>query len=413
MILSGGKFLGQGTYGCVFFPSIQCSNKKQRKKLYTNGVSKVFESKHNMDEELKESRKVSRMDKNGLYTNKVLGNCDVIINDFSMEEKRACNKINTTPSYKQIIYEHRGFDLKEFMKKSYSLPQTYNYILNLLKGIQLLTKHEYSHLDLKPDNILISESNKALLIDFGLGRSFKDLYNIHKSDYLLEYEYIWYAPEFSLFINLHDLKEDIVRNFIDYNRRKFYGKFNGKHIEKESKDLIKNVLSGNIFNAKRRIDTKNLSSYFVTNFASKADVFAIGMVMYYILKNAKKDKNKKDYQALFEDIIYKAIRINPIKRANIDELIDDLEVLIKNSPPTALKPSIKFNNDNVSVVHPVNESNKSITSSIKNKKLNDCMKHKRPELVAMVDEYKLPKKLKQMRKQELCKELVSISKNKI
>ena len=43
----------------------------------------------------------------------------------------------------------------------------------------------------------------------------------------------------------------------------------------------------------------------------------------------------------------------------------------------------------------------------------DCMKHKRPELVAMVDEYKLPKKLKQMRKQELCKELVSISKNKI
>ena len=117
MILSGGKFLGQGTYGCVFFPSIQCSNKKQRKKLYTNGVSKVFKSKHNMDQELKESRKVSRMDKNGLYTNKVLGNCDVIINDFSMEEKRACNKINTKPSYKQIIYQHRGFDLKEFMKK--------------------------------------------------------------------------------------------------------------------------------------------------------------------------------------------------------------------------------------------------------------------------------------------------------
>lgn len=417
MIYKGGKFLGQGTYGCVFFPSIQCHKKKKQKAIFKTGVSKVFKSEDHMQDEIVESNKVGNMDKQGLYTNKMLGHCDVHINDFSRDERTSCKKITMLPLYHQIIYQHKGIDLNEFMKKSYTLPQTYHYILNLLKGLKLLTKHKYCHLDLKPDNILISDSNKSLLIDFGLGRSFEALYNMNKSDYLLEYQYTWYPPEFLLFydLNISDL-DNVIATFVDNNKKKFYGRFLETQIERESLAFLNDVLAhqkinlvkifegSNIF--KKRIDTEKLSKLFIQKFAPKADVFAIGMIMYYILKNAIKDKNKEEYSALFKLIINKAIRINAYERATIDELINDLEVLMKHTPADALKP-LKTNVTKPEPSKPsISKKQNMKTSSSLNHKIDNCMKNKKPQLVAMVDKYKLPKNLKQLNKKPLCEKLV-------
>ena len=404
MNLKGGKYLGEGTYGCVFFPSIQCHDKQKQKDIFKTGVSKVFRQKSDMNEELKETKKIDKMDKHGLYTNKALGNCEININNFTTEDKKSCKKIKNSPFYHQIVYQHKGIDLNKFMNKSFTLPQTYNYILNLLKGIQLLTQHRYVHLDLKPENILISDSNKALLIDFGLGRTFNDLYNMNKSDYILNYSYPWYPPEFRLFFELHAPNLNyIVQDFIEYNQNKFYRRFDEKNIKKESMDFISELTKVNIFNGSK-VDEIKISAYFVKNFAAKADVFAIGMVMSYIKIFAKPNEL---HDNLFEEIIDKAIRINPFKRANIGELINDLEVLIKNTSADDLKQNIQASNppkpNNVNL----NQNNNNIkTSSSQNTRVKECMKHKKPELVAMVDKYNLPKNLKQLNKKPLCEKLI-------
>ena len=106
------------------------------------------------------------------------------------------------------------------------------------------------HLDLKPDNILITDTNKALLIDFGLGRPFKNLYDMEESDYILSYDYTWYAPEFKVFYNLMDEDEDssflerlISKTYRNYEDEELFDKHSVKKglksfISKLGKDLL-------------------------------------------------------------------------------------------------------------------------------------------------------------------------------
>ena len=104
MKLKGGKFLGQGTYGCVFFPSKKCRYQLEQKQSFDKAVSKVFNSKHEMKDEIVENNKIKRMDKDGLYTNKALGSCEVSINEFAVNEKGKCKHLSTSDSVKSKEY---------------------------------------------------------------------------------------------------------------------------------------------------------------------------------------------------------------------------------------------------------------------------------------------------------------------
>ena len=436
----GGKFLGQGTYGCVFFPSKKCRYQLEQKQSFDKAVSKVFDSKHKMKDEIVENNKIKRMDKDGLYTNKALGSCEVSINEFAVNEKGKCKHLSTSDSvkskeYHQILYEHKGIDLNTFMKTPYSLSNTFNYLLNLMKGIQLLVQHYYVHLDLKPDNILISDSNKALLIDFGLGRSFTSLYNINSSDYLLNYKYIWYPPEFKLFYDLqtNSVHPDyLLDEFIEFNYYKYnsdYPKYTERYVESQSKEFFKTINNSG---------AASNPNYFIDNFAHKTDVFSIGMVMFYLHKSAKKDADFQKYSKRFSNIMVKAYTLNPYKRATIDDIISYLESLMKSSStknsttkksPIITEPlqnSIKFNLFKPNVQNNVSKPKLSTksdlfltatanikTSSSDNVKRRDCMEYKKHELMAMVDKFNLPKKIKKLKKQQLCTKLIPyLKKNK-
>ena len=55
MKFKGGKFLEQGTYGCVFFPSKKCRNQHEQKQSFDKAVSKLFDNKHDMNDEIVEN----------------------------------------------------------------------------------------------------------------------------------------------------------------------------------------------------------------------------------------------------------------------------------------------------------------------------------------------------------------------
>ena len=63
---SGGKFLGQGTYGCVFFPAYKCEGKQ----TVPEGVGKVFADVKEADVEAGMMSVIAEIDKKGKYTNK-------------------------------------------------------------------------------------------------------------------------------------------------------------------------------------------------------------------------------------------------------------------------------------------------------------------------------------------------------
>lgn len=437
MIIKGGHFLGQGTYGCVFHPSIDCRIKRQQKEIFKKGVSKVFVDESGSSEEFEESKKINNMDKDGRYTNKVLGKCEILASQLTADEKNSCKHTVDIDDSKlkltQIIYSNKGIDLKIFMKKNrymYNLTDTFDYILNLLKGIRLIVKYNYVHLDIKPENILITDSDKALLIDFGLGRTFESLYDIDNSEYIWEHEYIWYPPEFKYlkFLTSDEIPDELIRiGFNNYFINKiidFKSKYDLEYDDtceyKYKADLLSFLK--NIEPDVRKYGTiKQISELFVKNFAHKTDVYSIGKVMDYIQKYSKKNNTNLNIESEFKRICLKAHHLNPYERYTIKELVNDFERLMfiyKNEtsnynspkPSNSLKPS----NSQKQKLNLQTTETEIKTSSSNNRKLNDCMKHNKLELNNMVEEYKLPNHFKRLNKKLLCEKLIPyIQKSKI
>jgi hypothetical protein len=114
------------------------------------------------------------------------------------------------------------------------------------------------------------------------------------------------------------------------------------------------------------------------------------MVMHKILKHSDADLNDFELEENFKDIIFRAAHPNPFERYTIDELIENFEEKMmpyKTSTPTITVESV----DSVSV-----------NSDSNHKQKEDCMKNTLPVLRKIVDAHKMPKKFKTLRKSELC-----------
>lgn len=218
--------IAQGSYGCVYKPSLKCSKKKVD---YNNKVSKLISKYDNEDEEY---IKISEIDKNAHY---YLGKpevCNVKAEDFYTEVLASnCNLINDSENskdFKLLITKYGGLDLKRLNYKEYLMsgntPQLqfdlfWLNVYHLFKGIQLFVRNDLSHHDLKPDNILFNpKTYRFNFIDFGL---MKSIYPEIKRNYGKHSVFHWSYPPESVFIdqikkkNLDNLKNTLKSAFID------------------------------------------------------------------------------------------------------------------------------------------------------------------------------------------------------
>lgn len=88
-------------------------------------------------------------------------------------------------SCKKYVYLAMPYYKNGSLNKKYNTGLTVRdnikYALNFLSGLHSIHQKKLNHLDIKPDNILISDKNEALLSDFGLTQktNFKGLGNIN------------------------------------------------------------------------------------------------------------------------------------------------------------------------------------------------------------------------------------------
>jgi len=159
------KVVGEGTFGCVVSPSLECANKSVD---YTNKVSKVMYT----DEADNEAREYTTVDKADPQMKYHIGKpvqCKpahknkAIIND--------CDKFKADEigEYDILIMEDGGDNLDVFTKKKGYTPQSvaqfWREARNILESLIMLKKHHIIHHDIKPQNIVYKKHMK--LIDFG------------------------------------------------------------------------------------------------------------------------------------------------------------------------------------------------------------------------------------------------------
>ena len=393
-------------------------------------VGKVFSSQHESDSEHKLGKQFYNMDKNGDYFNILTNTCGVfketlLTNDNSKECK---HKLDNKEVYQQLIYKEKGSDLSKFLRnEEFELLDKHivEYIRNLLLGIAVLQKHKMAHLDIKPHNILISDSDKLLLIDFGLAREMKNIYNISESDFILEYSYFIYPPEFKIFMVLDTLRTNellnmklkkskseyyrVLQNIIlDTYNESFAGIKNYKHIKSELKEigmskyfikyqihefietLVTEMMKHNLNH------TSNMRPFFTKHFGHKADMFSAGVVMLYFYQFSL--KNNASYVNGYLELIKKMLNMNAFERYTIKQTLEEYNTLEnkkenKRSPLKEITPII--------INQPSPDKNK----------VKECIKMKKKDLVELVKYNKLPKSVKYENKENICKKLVPYLKN--
>lgn len=340
------EFIGKGSFGCVFKPSIPCKKDlhKKRKKNNTK-VSKILIKKGDKKYGKKEFNinKIIRNIPNykewafiweeicepPLYKNiKELADIGTCLNKINKD------KDDYNRSSYMLIGEYGGISLskycfkifkkssfkgkKDFLKAFFKL---FKLIEPLFKGIIELSKRKISHMDLSRENITV-KNNKFYMIDFGLSckyTSIKDIKNRSLGQFNGSRIYDPYPLDFIYAYASKNDKIDEINAIEDGINRKNYEEYSYIH-----KNIFnRNNLEEDIFN--------NLTSEFKKGkIIENLDTYSIGyLVPHLILEISEKYKinNKillkcmnyteiQNHLALFKDMTeYDAVNRIPIKEA--------------------------------------------------------------------------------------------------
>lgn len=341
------KVIGEGTYGCVHKPSLQCKNKKIEK----TKVSKLM-THHHANEELQEFENISKVDKNKDYYLGIPEKCNP---STSKPNKRAINKCQDFTSkniqdYSLLIMKDGGITLEEFADKMEKLPKNTKNIKTmemfwiechrLIYGLKDLLENDIIHHDLKPLNIVYNEKkNRLNFIDFGFMTTIS---NIKEQAKQSNYPYAvshWYFPFEFMLINYDDYIR--VANKSNENRKEILKKImKNKHhkITTNMKIFYEET------NNSKKFSLINTRSFYETileisidkyeDFLDKVlhtfDIYGLGLSFMHVLEKTKHLISNTLYNLCY-NLFCEMITANLQNRITIDKLIIDYEILLENT----------------------------------------------------------------------------------
>jgi serine/threonine protein kinase len=213
----GTKLISQGTFGCIFYPAIECDGSISKNKKYASKL--VKNNKTDLNEYLI-GKIIKSIKLYEYYYAPVTNMCIINLAKIDKRERDMCkiirnrnnkgsglglytssSSLDSTTGYAimkipfieniSIIdyFTHPDTDKKEIL--TYIL-YSYDY---LLQNIKTLNEHGIIHFDLKLSNLLIEKSKKIpIIIDFGLSIPLDDIRPETYKKYFYAYSpsyYIW------------------------------------------------------------------------------------------------------------------------------------------------------------------------------------------------------------------------------
>jgi serine/threonine protein kinase len=334
-------FLGQGSYGCVYYPGVDCKGKKNTKKTVTKVQEINFYSQNEkkiglyIKKNIKNFKnyfspiikvcvvKFDIIEKSDLNLKK----CDTLFEDYN---SRVTNVLNYTydtdddtdgntdddtygdtdgNTLKKHVY-NEYFLMYSYYIKNKSLKDYYSTITNysdfvisilnnfsyLLSSLTLLNKVKVIHNDLHVNNILINlKTNKPVILDFGM--SFKpsfcyksnkhaiDFYTLKKFifDFRLDHYHINIEKRFMCFC-VYNSNDDFYSNIESDDAVNLLTKTTIDFFIKDSYDSIANNIEISIFFTNDELsEYKNALQQFYYKFYNKTDYPTYSSIVTYLL----------------------------------------------------------------------------------------------------------------------------------
>ena len=191
------KFIGEGSYGCVFKPALKCDASKRSFRASKPVVSKVFHQNSSAMKEVVEQRRIHSLDPNGEFTVRLFKNCKVKRAVIPPTEFSKCNQRKYhAAEYTQLIYENGGMNLEQAVDHVH-FESVVSALPSLFKGLEVMEAKKYIHNDIKTLNILYNpDIVKASFIDFGLAIPASKAFDVRRP---IDSDYIYYPPDYAIF----------------------------------------------------------------------------------------------------------------------------------------------------------------------------------------------------------------------
>lgn len=344
------QFIGEGSYGCVHRPSLECQGKNI---TYKKKISKTMLTKHAV-KELHEYDKIAHIDKDRKFfmgkpikcqpkntpeNLKPLQKCRILQRHLSNKDIR-----KSLPKLSMLVMNDGGYELKTFSKKMESLVvneenklQIYSFLLEMyriFKGIELFQKNEFVHHDIKPQNVLYDpKTRRANFIDFGLSRTFDKIIKDSVEDInpLADYAF-WSFPFEIQFLNKDDYMkiaymskeqrreymDDIINDYKTGADTKFniaMELFFDYILYNKSSEEKSNIISKYIEDFSDMIFEFDVKKYdtFVNLCINTIDLYGLAMTLQYVILHIHKYLDNQMCKDL-EELFYQMMRPNIFRR---------------------------------------------------------------------------------------------------
>ena len=388
-IQKGGVKMGEGSFGCVVNPPILCNNNNNNKYKNSNYVSKLIPIYKDNDledviEEIENNKVVLKIDKNSKYFVVALDWCYISPSFLKKErrdnittrhmgngEKNKKGYCNLDPAIKTVnlISSNVGYELLNVLdSRKHSETRKYlklrfpSVIRHLLVGLILLHKNEFTHLDIKPENMGAMITNKSAYIkyfDFGISVNCKDIdisreslktvgFKMGTPSYISPEMYVIHAiakrrKEFTNTNYLFDskIRKELVDNIYSELKKPSIVDYRSFKMTKDILDYpdvkekgFMNYLTGSndiiqyddIIRLYNQIATLIHNNSLVENFYKpesgiiyKYDIFALG-VSFFLMMDALEINSPK-----MKTLIRGMIDLNPIRRLSAKQCLDFLK----------------------------------------------------------------------------------------
>uniref|UniRef100_A0A6C0K297 Protein kinase domain-containing protein n=1 Tax=viral metagenome TaxID=1070528 RepID=A0A6C0K297_9ZZZZ len=184
------EFLAKGTYGCVFYPSINaCSGKIENDLDSDHYITKIQKYLPTQYDEIVIGQTVQTLPLYDHYFAPVVKSCKINTVHMDYNLVRTCatiqnelGELNTTSAYVSNKIRYVGKNhISKYLQRLKTTPQKlYSKLINthlhLLDALQLLDSEDIVHFDIKPQNVMYDEiQDVPIIIDFGLSRTITPL----------------------------------------------------------------------------------------------------------------------------------------------------------------------------------------------------------------------------------------------
>ena len=366
--MSSNEFIGEGAYGCVHRPSLQCKNKKIS---YKNKISKIMTSK-NAASELEEYSLIGDADKKKMFYLGRPVKCRVKESAANLKPLDKCKilqeKLGTKNIKKYIkklallVMDDGGDNLKSFSKTNLRRENNKKNQIIIEKFLIELTRmfagmvtfHEngFLHHDIKPQNILYDiKKHRSNYIDFGLVETYQHIFDksMNSENVLADYAFWTFPFEIQflnkdIFVKFANMSDDEKKEYMDSVVKDFENDKNTK-FNIAMQLFFEYILVDNSDDVKLEIIQKYLDEFnemllkyiYVDNYEmflkrsiETTDVYGLGMTMMYVISHCRKFMSAELYQD-FADCFYNMTRPNLFKRYDVYQARDRYNEIIQKS----------------------------------------------------------------------------------